>query len=1403
MNQSPAPIATATRTLRILSVTTRLLLWVVLAAWGLFALSWGALHLWIVPRIGEWRPAVERWVSAGVGIPVRIGELRAESTPGEKRLLPALVPVIELRDVRLFDPRGREALLLPQVNVAVSVTSLWRLGVEQVVIDAPVLDVRRTAQGRIEVAGLDVSGSDDDGGGQAGDWFFDQPELVIRQGTVRWTDELRAQADGPLALAELDLVVRNRGRQHEMRLDATPPPEWGQRFSLRARLRQPLLDLVPDAADGPARPWHNWSGELYAEFPRVDVRRLRRHVDLSEWNIEVFAGQGRVQAWADMQRGEVGAVTAELDLQDLRTRLGADLPELDLVSLQGRLGAHWNADGFGFSSDDLRFRTRDGHVWPGGVLRVGHAVPRGERPASAVLRAERIDLGALGAVAASLPLGAPAHGWLDSLQPEGQVTDLDATWQADHPEAPLEAFGEGRFRARGVVQALSLRGAPSGRMSSTGLYPLPGRPGVAGARVEFELDQDGGRAQVLVNDGHVELPDIFEDPLIPVRRLETTARWRLQGERIEVDLDEVSLQSADADGTARVRWQTADPATSPSASRFPGLLDVEANLSRADGTRVHRYLPLSVGDDVRRYLRESIRAAGPTEVSFRIQGDIWDMPTVPVGPDRAFRIGARFRGLDFDYVPAYLQDGAEATPRWPSLRQASGEFLLDRQALRVWNLSTTVDGAPDVRLSEAEVRIDDLSERSVLQVVTRAEGPAAQMLAYVQRSPVNGFLGGALARSRMGGQARLDLRLGLPLYNLGDIRLNGQVRFPGNDVLIQPAAPELRQASGLLEFNESGFQVREARATVYGGELRFEGGLGPATQDPAGARLRFTGQGTATAQGLRDGDLGLVSRLFQTASGSTVYSGELQFRGGVPELRLRSDLRGLAVDLPAPLGKTADQPLALRYENSAGVIVGDVAETDRLALDIGPPEQPLLSLAYDRAVDGAQPRVLRGRIGLGLDVGESVALPSRGVQANIRLAEVDVDAWQRVFAGTASSAASPATGAAPGTDERLDYLPTTLAVRADRLSVGGRSFNRVVAGGSREGSEWRANIDAEQLNGYVAYQPSDAGHAGHVFARLSRLDLPPTAASEVEQLLEQPATVPALDIQVEDFILRGRPLGRVEVQASNQGSTAQREWRLERLRVAVPEAQLQASGTWSRPSGPRLEAPRRTALNFRLDIEDSGRLLARFGQPGAVRGGQGRIGGRIGWAGSPLALDYPSLEGQIYADIASGQFLKVEPGAAKLLGVLSLQALPRRLTLDFRDVFTEGFAFDFVRGDARIEDGVMNTNNLQMRGVNAAVLIEGKADIARETQDLKVVVVPEINAGTAALIATAINPVVGIGTFVAQFLLSQPLQAANTQEFRISGTWADPQVDKVQRSPPPPGPAGESGTPAPAPAAVE
>ena len=349
---------------------------------------------------------------------------------------------------------------------------------------------------------------------------------------------------------------------------------------------------------------------------------------------------------------------------------------------------------------------------------------------------------------------------------------------------------------------------------------------------------------------------------------------------------------------------------------------------------------------------------------------------------------------------------------------------------------------------------------------------------------------------------------------------------------------------------------------------------------------------------------------------------------------------------------------------------------------------------------------------------------------------------------------------------------------------------------------WRASVNATQLNGYVEYrQPSGAG-PGRVYARLARLTVAPGAATEVEALLDkQPAAIPALDIVVEDFELRGKKLGRVEIEAINRGGNsanregAPREWRLSKFNIGVPEATFTATGNWvetgaqagtAESSQPGRDATdrRRTVMNFKLEIADSGALLARFGMKDVIRRGKGRLEGQVAWAGSPLSPDYPSLGGQFNVNVESGQFLKAEPGLAKLLGVLSLQSLPRRLSLDFRDVFSEGFAFDFVRGDVKIAQGMATTNNLQMKGVNAAVLMEGRADIARETQDIRVVVVPEINAGTASLVMAVINPAVGLGTVLAQMFLRRPLMQAATQQFHVEGTWADPRITKVAATPP-------------------
>jgi uncharacterized protein YhdP len=273
--------------------------------------------------------------------------------------------------------------------------------------------------------------------------------------------------------------------------------------------------------------------------------------------------------------------------------------------------------------------------------------------------------------------------------------------------------------------------------------------------------------------------------------------------------------------------------------------------------------------------------------------------------------------------------------------------------------------------------------------------------------------------------------------------------------------------------------------------------------------------------------------------------------------------------------------------------------------------------------------------------------------------------------------------------------------------------------------------------------------------------------------------MPGLDIIAENFELFGKKFGHLELAANNVRGTAGREWRINKLSISNSDGQLSATGSWN-----RTETESISSLNYTLAIADAGKLLDRFGFANVIRGGKGKMEGQVSWNGLPFSLDIPSLSGRVQLDMAAGQFLKVDPAAAKLLGVLSLQSLPRRLALDFRDVFSEGFAFDGVTAMASINNGVAKTDNFKMRGVAATVLIDGTADITKESQNLHVVVIPEINVGAASVVyGLAVNPVIGVGTFLAQLFLREPLMKAFTFEYEITGPWKDPVVTKLVRKP--------------------
>jgi uncharacterized protein YhdP len=205
-------------------------------------------------------------------------------------------------------------------------------------------------------------------------------------------------------------------------------------------------------------------------------------------------------------------------------------------------------------------------------------------------------------------------------------------------------------------------------------------------------------------------------------------------------------------------------------------------------------------------------------------------------------------------------------------------------------------------------------------------------------------------------------------------------------------------------------------------------------------------------------------------------------------------------------------------------------------------------------------------------------------------------------------------------------------------------------------------------------------------------------------------------------------------------------------------------------------------MSVDLDVIDAGKLLKRLGYPEGIKGGASKLTGRLEWRGRPQDLDLATLSGELQLTTQKGQFVKLEPGIAKLLGVISLQSLPRRITLDFGDIFSSGLAFDGITATITIAKGVAATSDFVIRSPSASIALTGDVDLAAETQNLRVRVVPYLGEGVA-LGATAIGgPIAGVAALALQKLLRDPVGQIMAFEYSVTGTWSDPQVSKTGRS---------------------
>ncbi len=1400
----------------------------------LMVLAWAVLLWGILPRVDDWRADLSQQATKALGLNVQIGRVIGHAD--------GVWPTLALQDVRLLDADGRVALSLPLVEARLALTTLspqamfdGELRLDRLTLVRPELDIRRDADGAIHVAGLKLSGAAASGGGQSGglDWVLSQSRIDIRQGTVRWSD---AWLNAPtLALSSVDVSLRNRlglrGRVHELDVAATPPQAFGQRFELHGAVSQPLW-LVGRASvwrhwgiDATrSSDWQSWTGQMDATFPHVDVQRLRQHVRLP---IEVESGHGALNAALALRSGRIESVRLQADLQAVRLRLAPDLKALAFQRLKGELSAANDQRQASLAYKQLAFTLDDGLNWPAssGSLSWQHAAwPRGWPTGTwsdnegGSLQADRLDLALLDALANRLPLAPQARVRLAELSPRGVIEGLSWQWLG-------AASAPSSYKLTGSVKGLVLAESVA-----------EGRPGLSGADVTLRADDKGGQAELQIKQGWLALPGAFEEPRLKLDELSAQVGWRIepaaqagQAAQWRVEVKQARFANPDVAGQLDAVWRTGQTP----AARLPGMLTLRGGFKRVEASRVWRYLPLTIGAPAREYVRLAIQGGRSEGATFEADGDLAAFPFKDDVGGR-FRVRVPLREVALDYAPAGLvgsSGGGSAQLSWPPFTSLDGDLEFEGQRLLIHRgrarLGTVASGK--FELGNVEGRIEDLGDPDpVLRISGQGEGPLQDVLSYLAASPLSSKLGTVLTKAQGQGRGALQLALEIPLNRSAETRLRGEVNLKDKDratLKLGANIPPFTSVRGRITFTEALLNV-SATARVWGQEMAVEG------QRNAEGLMRFTAQGTVTAEALRlADDYPFVTRLAPRLAGEAPVTVNVTVGGKLPngqparpEVTVVSSLRGMASKLPSPLSKPAQSawPFKLTYR-----LEDDEAHSDAVLVDLGNAQVaqttsstlPWLRVDLRRDIRTDAAKLQRGIVNVvqpGMGSASALQpLPAKGMAVQVVAGALDVDAWREALTSvfdlspsTPATLATAATLSAAARHASADdsYVPDTITLSSQALVWRQRTLKDATVTLAHPGpGVWRAQVNSPQVAGQIEWLPdrsptSGSGASSRLVARLSRLSVPPAEAqafaeqASAQMMGTEAASLPALDIVIEQCEWRGLDLGRIEIEAVNRQVPVANgqplpEWRMTRLKVSNPDAQLDATGNWTAMGAQRASnlpltmpvgqrAKPRSAFSFTLDLRNSGALLARLGMPQTVKGGKGKLTGQVHWLGSPLDFDLRSLGGDVNLQISEGQFLKADPGMAKLLGVLSLQSLPRRLLLDFRDLFQQGFAFDNIDGDAKIAQGVATTRNLRMRGVQAIVLMEGQADLAKETQNLHVFVVPEINAGTASLAYAAINPVVGLGTFLAQMLLRKQVSEAATREFWITGSWADPQVGK-------------------------
>ena len=853
-------------------------------------------------------------------------------------------------------------------------------------------------------------------------------------------------------------------------------------------------------------------------------------------------------------------------------------------------------------------------------------------------------------------------------------------------------------------------------------------PGVQGLDAVVALQHGSGSISLTGSEVLLDWSRMFRERLqftMPACQLDF--HW---GRQWQAGLDDCSLENEDFAITGRgiIGSNEDKPA-----------IDASVALSRGTIGGLGAYWPKALmSEAIIGWLRRGLVEGEIVSGQVQIHGDLDDWP-FRHGEGR-FEAVAEVRNALLDYV-----DG------WPAARRVDAVVHFLNTSMDVQGRVGDIGGVP---VHSARAIIPNM-QMPVLEVSYSADSELPLLLDLIKQSPIQQYINTDLSRFEFSGPASTHGDLIFPLgLSKGEISVNGRVLIEDNRFSDPSSEITFENISGELQYDHRGFSGQGLNAVFRGHPASIDIKADADEEEKFRADVRGHFNVSDVIPGfLLEGYAALAqiegSSEWEASIVVTPPQGGDESGGDESEtvLLLRSDLDGVDLNLPAPLNKAADDqwPLLLRYPLSGETRLLDIEIVNRA------------TLRFALSGESETPKSAVIRVGEGRP-----ELPADGfVRIEGYSGKIDLDGWVDVIID----------GAVEG--KGLGGLDLeTSRLTADQLIFLDRQFSDVMVEFNVVGSDVKARFSGEEINGKVSFTSRSSGPPS-LSAEFERLVLGDPISSGMETDSD-PADLPSLHLYVKSFRYLGVELGETRVEAY----PTQTGFHFEKVEAASDQLTLNASGDWS------LEDHRhRSKFDIRMSSESLGSFLQSMDISSSMAGGQTVVHFDAWWPGSPAKFALSRLNGEVEFTVIQGNITDAEVGSGRLLGLLSIQSLPKRLSLDFRDVFDSGFTFDEASGTFALENGLATTDDVLLKSSAAKISLSGSTDLVDQQYDQLLTIKPGLGNTLPIIGAIAAGPGGAAAGLALQGLLADQLGEATQVQYTISGSWEDPVIEPVDDKP--------------------